>query len=178
MTETINVNIFKDIDEFIKVSSVILNRTDWDCSPADQKGYQQSLGAQTNDEWFEELFLFWKRNVRNQTKPKELQQQLLDFNVPVENVERIVELWKTEAPATIKKAKLVSASGKPQVSDIRWGLELERATRFNTQKREPLINFAFKTDQGSKNVKMDIDQLTQLHLTLKDIQSHIDSVFK
>ncbi|CAD5232221.1 unnamed protein product [Bursaphelenchus xylophilus] len=170
-----------NIDKFIHVSKLILRNVDWDRTVNEVKDELvklQDTELQEFDHLFDLAFPFWKEAVLNQTKPRDLESKLEEIGVGEEEATRISELWLDEAPATLKRAKLMSASGKPQVSDIRWGLELERATRFNSPKREPLIHFKFLTDQGSENVKMNIDQLTQLHLILKDIQSHVDSVYK
>ncbi|KAI6228753.1 COMM domain-containing protein [Aphelenchoides fujianensis] len=114
------------------------------------------------------LFDYWRKALYHAQKPAVVRADFEQAGVPTEVAERIAALWLEEGARVMPKAKALSRSGKPDVVDIHWTLQLERATKDDPIKREPLVNLQFDTADGKE----------RLHVELRQAQANLDSIFK
>lgn len=50
--------------------------------------------------------------------------------------------------------------------------------RFEGAKRRPVVRLQLDTDQGQKEVTLDFQQLKELHLELKQVNTELDAILK
>ncbi|KAI6186802.1 hypothetical protein M3Y98_00172400 [Aphelenchoides besseyi] len=141
---------------------------------AEQCGFKSSVELNNN---IEMLFGYWQKALYHSTKPATVRSDFEKVGVNSDIAQKLTSIWLEEGAKVMPKAKSLSRSGKPVVKDIRWTLNLQRATKSEPIKRVPYINLQFNTDQKKKYVSLNFDELKQLHVELQKAQNSIDSIY-
>jgi hypothetical protein len=112
-----------------------------------------------------------------------------------ENTAQILaDVWEELGSDVSSRLRSLSRSGIPELKDVKWTLQLERAryvsaqlestwfttvcSRFEGPKREPVVQVQLVTDQGNKYTKLHFDQLKDLHYTLQTVQDRLDELLQ
>ncbi|KAH7722425.1 Jmjc domain protein [Aphelenchoides avenae] len=112
----------------------------------------------------------WRQIAYHQMKRADLTEELAAVGFSENSAQILADVWEELGADVSSRLRSLSRSGVPELKDVNWTLQLERASRFEGPKREPAVQVQLVTDQGNKYTKLDFDQLKTLHYTLQTIR--------
>ncbi|KAH7694248.1 COMM domain-containing protein 10-like protein [Aphelenchoides avenae] len=120
----------------------------------------------------------WRQIAYHQMKRADLTEELAAVGFSENSAQILADVWEELGADVSSRLRSLSRSGVPELKDVNWTLQLERASRFEGPKREPVVQVQLVTDQGNKYAKLDFDQLKTLHYTLQTVQDRLDELLQ